>query len=663
MSSRNNKYRLQIFKQLKRGNYIITPFNVYKKNAFSSDTYLNQYSFLADLYFTKDSAPLSCNDFYENGYDCSLLENGEGVVVYWIYGQSKLQNKGIYTIILTKSLSGSCNCLFLGYSNQINQSTTKPYIFNVSLGTFSDRSKFPLGKIPLGSVLYQNPSQSQSIDPNILYSYINHNFYKNNVDEDNYTAGYFLNKNINRSLFESCSVFNIRQDAYGNGIRRGSFVLNDFNLSGSFSESIKVYDDSNSNIIVSNITTASFVPYENLLLHLSFDEKFKERIENKKSVTPIKDYSKYSNNALTLSGSTYSAGFMTSGVKSEPVGTSLVCDGSVVYVNHREYLEFDLDSDFAISFFVSASISSQDTGSNVAFIIAKQEYSENFIKNKSSKQIDFKYLRSLTGVYPFSVQYITSGSDIGKIKLSRYGGTDEVFITSNTPITGAFQHIVCQKTGSMFQMFVNGTLNSSGSCNVNGSVYNTSPITIGSLFDGDSPFYGEVDELRIYDRALTNTEITALSNVDYINTQALQTNKIGNIFYNNGMVVLSTPIPAYKNLLLGLSGSFEYTSESGSFYGFSGSFESTKRIFQHEIVIPIKNHEFNFSSNPTLKKNNRSNALEFKPFVSSSFFNVYFTTIGLYNRNYELVAVAKLSTPMPKYQDKDLNIIVKFDVE
>jgi hypothetical protein len=30
---------------------------------------------------------------------------------------------------------------------------------------------------------------------------------------------------------------------------------------------------------------------------------------------------------------------------------------------------------------------------------------------------------------------------------------------------------------------------------------------------------------------------------------------------------------------------------------------------------------------------------------------------------YELVAVAKLVNPLPKYQDKDLNIIVRFDVE
>jgi hypothetical protein len=86
-------------------------------------------------------------------------------------------------------------------------------------------------------------------------------------------------------------------------------------------------------------------------------------------------------------------------------------------------------------------------------------------------------------------------------------------------------------------------------------------------------------------------------------------------------------------------------------------------IYHHEIVIPVRGHEFNYSSNPTLKKNNSANSTEFKSFVSSSSFNVYFTSIGLYNRNYELVAVAKLNTPLPKYQDKDLNVIVKFDVE
>lgn len=663
MSSRNNKYRLQIFKQLKRGNYIITPYNVYKNITFSSKFYLDQYKFLSDITVIKNYAPLNCNDFYSNGYDCNLISNGEAILINWIYGQSKVQNKGVYSIVLTKTLSGICNCLFLDKSNELKTSKNKPFLFNISSGKYLNRNEYPLGKIPLESIIYSKPTNLQTIDPHILYSYVNHNFYSTNIDENNHNSSVYIDSKTVRNLYESCSILNIRQDIFGNGVKRGTFILHDYALSGRYTGSITFKDDTYSNLYVNTINTESFVHENNLLLHLSFDEKFKHRIENKRTTENIRDYSLYKNDAISNSGSKYAFGFLTTGLKQEPVGTSLNCDGNSVYVPHKNYLEFNEDDNFSIAFFISASAVSQNTGSQYSYIIAKQEYSENFIKNEFNRTIDYKYLNSLSGVYPFSIKYINSGSDAGKIYFSRYGGTNEAFITSSMPLTESFYHVVCQKSGSIFQLYVNGQLNSSGSCTVNGSVYNTSPIFIGSLFETKSAFYGNLDEIRIYNKPLTNEEISSLSNTDYINTQALQTNKVGNVFYNTGVIVISTPLPAYTSALLGSSGSLLYEDISGSYYGFEGTFQSTKKIFQHEIIIPIRNYEFNFSSNPTLKKNNRANSIEFKPFVSSSDFNVYFTSIGLYNRNYELVAIAKLSTPIPKYQDKDLNIIVKFDVE
>lgn len=663
MSSRNNKYRLQIFKPLKRGNYLVTPFNVYKKVNFSTDSYLNQYKFLDDVNFVKDTAPLNCNDFYSAGYDCNYIQSGEAVLINWIYGQNKIQNKGVYSIILKKDYAGNCTCLYLGMSNELKTSRNKPYLFTVEKGRFLSREKYPSGKIPLQSVIYKKPADSQSFDPHIIYSYINHNFYKSNFDEKDYNSGYYLNKATVRNLYESCSVLNIRQDLFGNSIKRKSFSFYDYSLSGSYTESILIKDDGRSNLYINTIDTSSFVSTKNLLLHLSFDEKFKERIENKLSKTQIKDYSLNMNNAITISGSKYTDGFLTSGLKTESVGTALSCDGDPIYINHKEYFEFNENNDFSIAFFISSSIEAQNTASGYSFLFAKQDYANNFIKNKYNKSYDYRLLKSLSGVYPFSVRYINTGSDAGKLYFSRYGGTNEAFITSSIVLTGSYYHVVCQKTGSTFEIYINGQLDSSGSCSVNGSVYNVSPIFIGGLLATGSGFKGKLDEIRLYNAPLSLTDITSLSNTDYINMQALQTNKVGNIFYNTGTVVITSIIPAYKNLLTGNSGSMVYTSLSGSKYGFEGQFKSTKRIYQHEIVIPIRGHEFNYSSNPTLKKNNSANSTEFKSFVSSSNFNVYFTSIGLYNSRYDLVAVAKLATPLPKYQDKDLNVIVKFDVE
>ena len=42
-------------------------------------------------------------------------------------------------------------------------------------------------------------------------------------------------------------------------------------------------------------------------------------------------------------------------------------------------------------------------------------------------------------------------------------------------------------------------------------------------------------------------------------------------------------------------------------------------------------------------------------------FTPYITTIGLYNSDGALIAVGKLSKPIQKLKNVDLNIIVKFD--
>ena len=51
-----------------------------------------------------------------------------------------------------------------------------------------------------------------------------------------------------------------------------------------------------------------------------------------------------------------------------------------------------------------------------------------------------------------------------------------------------------------------------------------------------------------------------------------------------------------------------------------------------------------------------------KAIVSNTHFAPYITTVGLYTKNGELVAIGKLGTPIKKRDDVDLNVIVRFDV-
>ena len=74
----------------------------------------------------------------------------------------------------------------------------------------------------------------------------------------------------------------------------------------------------------------------------------------------------------------------------------------------------------------------------------------------------------------------------------------------------------------------------------------------------DNNFYGNLDEIRIFNKSLSENEILSLFDNSFKNGYAYQTDKIGNIFYDLGIAVISDPRPKYKNTLLGKDGTFDY---------------------------------------------------------------------------------------------------------
>ena len=108
---------------------------------------------------------------------------------------------------------------------------------------------------------------------------------------------------------------------------------------------------------------------------------------------------------------------------------------------------------------------------------------------------------------------------------------------------------------------------------------------------------------------------------------------------------------------------------------------SSYTLYETQYKCTVEETEFNVSQNTTLLRNNpREIQLEnqgepsvtviknekdedgtLKSFATSSFFNPYVTTVGLYNDAYELLAVAKLSQPLPTSHFNNMNIIVKMD--
>jgi len=76
------------------------------------------------------------------------------------------------------------------------------------------------------------------------------------------------------------------------------------------------------------------------------------------------------------------------------------------------------------------------------------------------------------------------------------------------------------------------------------------------------------------------------------------------------------------------------------------------------IFVRARNNEFNYSENPSFISGSTGEIL-FDSFIDNP--QTYITSVGLYNDNNELLAVAKLSRPLPKDFTKELLVRVKLD--
>jgi hypothetical protein len=91
----------------------------------------------------------------------------------------------------------------------------------------------------------------------------------------------------------------------------------------------------------------------------------------------------------------------------------------------------------------------------------------------------------------------------------------------------------------------------------------------------------------------------------------------------------------------------------------SASFQlnSQENISSNYIFCRVKSQEYNYSSNPTFVSG--SGNLLFSSMVYNP--QTYVTTVGMYNNNSQLLAVAKLSRPLVKDFTKEALIRVKLD--
>ena len=121
--------------------------------------------------------------------------------------------------------------------------------------------------------------------------------------------------------------------------------------------------------------------------------------------------------------------------------------------------------------------------------------------------------------------------------------------------------------------------------------------------------------------------------------------------------------PSFTNMGLNpgnawLPGGINPSINSGSI-----NFSSSLQMYEHQYRCTIRENEFGYSLNKTLlSASNGVNDLVYHDFATGSYFSPYVTTVGLYNKNKELLVVGKLSKATKIPMNADLTIQVNFDM-
>jgi hypothetical protein len=146
---------------------------------------------------------------------------------------------------------------------------------------------------------------------------------------------------------------------------------------------------------------------------------------------------------------------------------------------------------------------------------------------------------------------------------------------------------------------------------------------------------------------------------------------IGQIFYAHGLAILT------NNTIGSTTGLYGTAIYGAGVYGGGGgpsnavienfvtssnvicSFSSSLTIYESQYKCTLNENEFNFTLNPTAISGSTDGTVY--NFITSSYFAPYVTTVGLYDEYQNLLAIGKLSQPLPTSATTDTTILINID--
>jgi hypothetical protein len=194
-------------------------------------------------------------------------------------------------------------------------------------------------------------------------------------------------------------------------------------------------------------------------------------------------------------GSNTSAGTCNSGAGTEmwddgttgKFNSSLGFDGTDDYVSVADSSVLDITGDITVSLWAKPSV--VDTSTDI--LLEKGDGT-----NATSRAFGIRI----------------NGSSLWSGAFYNTSGGSDVFASNITPVVGRWDHVVITRTSTIDRIYVNGQ--QAGSSSLSGTLNNTSTILAigrpGSL--GSNYFNGQIDDVRIYNYALSATQVKTVYN-------------------------------------------------------------------------------------------------------------------------------------------------------
>ena len=454
--------------------------------------------------------------------------------------------------------------------------------------------------------------------------------------------------NTKKELFASASVISLPYQRVGEGVKPGS--VNIIDAKDEPSSNLIIRDDSFGNLYDVGVDTGSFIAHTYCSLYLGFNDKFNvvtyyNELTSSLAGT-VKDGSYNKTNAdykniMFPKGIELEATASATGNAARFNGTN-----SNIRLDNTKYINPKRDEDFALTLWANNST----TSSTEEWLVSKEGEKTVEQYNPTTGLKEFVTQSYTDVVYPYRMTVQN-----GYVTASVYDGDTQVNLYSSASVGTDYNFLALNKSGSIYQLWVGDTMHDAVTASLDLKVHNTSNLYIGSKDQASGFYAGDIDELRFWSKGLTTNELGSLATLTYHNPGAYNSAIIGNVMYEHGMLVVSSPLPKYQEVLMG-NGEWDYTSGRG----FQLTWKSTQTIYEYETTCTVRKGEYNATLNPSAIMNGDSYL--YKNNVTGSEWHPYVSTVGLYDDYGQLLAVGKLSRPIPKRDDIDISFVVRFDV-